>query len=180
MLVPRVRRFSLSRGLWIEACGSGLWGYASNPGSVFLRIALWDGFGKQTLETFRFEDDIKRKVFSRIPTKYSSRTAPMNFYERLFLRNEVKPSPDRKMIKFLTLIPFLAITIVVSLRSWRFYNLFFFAFVWHSLARWCLWAGKHTKNCQLSRLNTREKRPLLPGKSYRCGRCDCLICYHMN
>ena len=85
---------------------------------MFRRIALWDGFGEQTLETFRFEDDIKRKVFSRIPTKYSSRTAQMNFYERLFLLNEVKPSADRKMIKFLTLITFLAITIVASLRSW--------------------------------------------------------------
>lgn len=63
---------------------------------MFRRIALWDGFGEQTLETFRFEDDIKRKVFSRIPTKYSSRTAQMNFYERLFLLNEVKPSPDHK------------------------------------------------------------------------------------
>ena len=50
----------------------------------------------------------------------------MNFYERLFLRTEVKPSPDRKMIKFLTLITFLAITIVACLRSWWFFNLFFF------------------------------------------------------
>ena len=62
----------------------------------------------------------------------------MNFYERLFLRTEVKPSPDRKMIKFLTLITFLAITIVACLRSWWFFNLFFFfSFVRYSLARGC-------------------------------------------
>ena len=70
----------------------------------------------------------------------------MNFYERLFSRNEVKVFPGRKMIKFLTLITFLAITIVACLRSWWFFNLcFFFSFVRYSLARWCLWAGKHTK-----------------------------------
>ena len=50
----------------------------------------------------------------------------MNFYERLFSWNEVKAFPDRKMIKFLTLITFLAITIVACLRSWWFFNLFFF------------------------------------------------------
>ena len=50
----------------------------------------------------------------------------MNFYERLFSRNEVKVFPGRKMIKFLTLITFLAITIVACLRSWWFFNLFFF------------------------------------------------------
>ena len=70
----------------------------------------------------------------------------MNFYERLFSWNEVKVFPGRKMIKFLTLITFLAITIVACLRSWWFFNLFFFfSFVRYSLARWCLWAGKHTK-----------------------------------
>ena len=50
----------------------------------------------------------------------------MNFYERLFSRNEVKVFPGRKMIKFLTLITFLAITIVACLGSWWFFNLFFF------------------------------------------------------
>ena len=50
----------------------------------------------------------------------------MNFYERLFSRNEVKVFPGRKMIKFLTLITFLAITIAACLRSWWFFNLLSF------------------------------------------------------
>ena len=54
----------------------------------------------------------------------------MNFYERLFSRNEVKVFPGRKMIKFLTLITFLAITIVACLRSWWFFNLCFFFRLW--------------------------------------------------
>ena len=86
----------------------------------------------------------------------------MNFYERLFSRNEVKVFPGGKMIKFLTLITFLAITIVACLRSWWFFNLFFF-FVCEIQPRPLVSLGRktHKKNCQLRRLNTREKRPQL-------------------
>ena len=69
------------------------------------------------IESFRFEDEdgygyeyeyeIKLKVFARIPKKERPGKLHFTFFSpkmlvRLFILKEVKPTPDSKMIKFLT------------------------------------------------------------------------------
>ena len=69
-----------------------------------------------SLESFRFEDkneyryDITLKVFARVVKKKETpRKASFSFFfvtkklVRLFILKGVKPSPDSKMIKFLTI-----------------------------------------------------------------------------
>ena len=70
-----------------------------------------------SLESFRFEDkneyryDITFKVFARVVKKKETpRKASFSFFffvtkklVRLFILKGVKPSPDSKMIKFLTI-----------------------------------------------------------------------------
>ena len=70
-----------------------------------------------SLESFRFEDkneyryDITLRVFARVVKKRDSRESFIKFFlffvtkklVRLFILKGVKPSPDSKMIKFLTI-----------------------------------------------------------------------------